>query len=150
MTQAEIDDLFHTTKKHGAAAAQELKELEALLEQAKTIFAVDAPDGDTDAHLAAEMEEINHIIEDTAKFEDAEEVFAAHEAEAKLAEDASHTIAVDGPDGDPDGHAQEDLLEVKKLIEQAAQVEDKGEIDLRHLADAKVRKSHARDPEHDW
>ena len=60
------------------------------------------------------------------------------------------TFGVDAPDGDSDGHVQEELQEVKHIIDEAAQHEDANLINKQHELEDDVHKFHARDPEHDW
>jgi hypothetical protein len=138
----EIDDmdfLFQTAKQQKEDLSLSMTELKVLMEEAKKTYAVDAPDGETDGSLKEEMEEVAHIIEDSAKIH--------------LAPPEDLYYAVDAPDGEVDGHLQEEIEEVNRLIDDAAEME-RGELRekilRRHRADAAIRKDRARDPEHDW
>jgi hypothetical protein len=68
----------------------------------------------------------------------------------KKVEELHPTFGVDAPDGDPDGHELEEILEVNHIIEEAALHEDKQFVDKVHKLEDATRKFHARDTEHDW
>ena len=68
---------------------------------------------------------------------------------AQMAE-AQKVFAVDAPDGDSDAHKIEEQDEVNHIIDDAAVIEDKDEIEAKHKLQDDVKKYHARDPEHDW
>jgi hypothetical protein len=68
----------------------------------------------------------------------------------KLVEENKRVFAVDAPDGESDYHIKEELEEVQHIIEDAAKVENKEEIEKQHEMQKKVKEFHARDPEHDW
>jgi len=59
-------------------------------------------------------------------------------------------FAIDAPDGESDGHLQEELQEINHIIEDAAAVQDKEAIEKKHKLEKETKKFHARDPEHDW
>lgn len=59
----------------------ELAALKAEVAEERRIFAVEAPDGTSDARLQEEMEEVKHIIADAAVLEDQEAVEKMHKKE---------------------------------------------------------------------
>lgn len=63
---------------------------------------------------------------------------------------SSKFIAVDAPDGETDGHIEEEMEEVKHIIDDASKYEDKEAIEHLHKLQDAVHKERARDPEHDW
>jgi outer membrane protein assembly factor BamB len=148
----EIEHLIDDAARTEDTAAINVKHdhADAFREETKHTLAVDAPDGETDWHLQEEKLEINHIIEATANFEDPAVLKKKHMMEENMAAAAAKTFAVDAPDGDSDGHLQEELYEIKHIIDEASKVEDAEEIKLRHQAEQKVRQFHSRDAEHDW
>jgi hypothetical protein len=139
---AVLEDAAAIQAKHDATAA--------FAEETKHTLAVDAPDGETDWHVKQEKLEINHIIDETANFEDPAVMEKKHKMEENVARTVAKTFAVDAPDGESDGHGQEELYEIKHIIDDASKVEDAAEINLRHQADQKIRQMHSRDAEHDW
>ncbi len=93
---AEIDRLFEQTSAQKAALGEQLEELKVKMAEARKTYAVDSPDGYSDAWEKEEMEEIKHIIDDAAAHEDKEEVERFH----KQQEEAAKTFAVDAPGTD--------------------------------------------------
>ena len=198
MDSSEIDRLFIQAAEQKEDMAAEIAELKEILKSAKQIFAVDAPDGETDWHLKEEMSEVNHLIEDAAKLEDTDAVKREHQMAEELRkkiyavdapdgetdghineemEEITHIIddaavledtdavkrehqmaeelnkkifAVDAPDGETDGHINEEMEEITHIIDDAAVLEDKQAIIRKHALETAVRKEHAKDPEHDW
>jgi hypothetical protein len=71
------------------------------------------------------------------------------DAKANLAE-LNKIYAVDAPDGETDGHLQEEIEEITHIIEDAADHEDTEAVLRRHAMKTACDKIHARDPEHDW
>jgi hypothetical protein len=59
-----------------------------------------------DWHLKHEKLEINHIIQNTANFEDPAVMEKKHMMEEKIAAAMAKTVAVDAPDGESDGALQ--------------------------------------------
>lgn len=112
--QAVLEDAAAVEKQHRMEAED--------AREAAKVFAVDAPDGDIDdeIHGKEEMEEINHIIEDQAKLEDAVEVEKLHQKDAENQREAQKIFAVDAPDGRSDGFIKEEIEEVKHIIEDQA------------------------------
>lgn len=123
-----------------------IAELRALIKSAP--IAVDAPDGETDGHLRDELMEIQAIFDDVAAHK--EEINARLEKLQAAMADAEKTYAVDSPDGEVDGHLQEEMEEIEHIIKDAAAHEDGAKIERQHKMEAAVRKEQARDPEHDW
>lgn len=70
--------------------------------------------------------------------------------QARVDDLRAEAFAVDSPDGDSDGHALEEQLEVQHIIQEAAAHEDKQAVEKAHKLEKEVKKFHARDPEHDW
>lgn len=89
----EIDRLFEQTSSQKAALGEQLAELKAKMAEARKTYAVDSPDGYSDAWEKEELQEVNHIIQDAAAHEDQEEVERFH----KQQEEAAKTFAVDAP-----------------------------------------------------
>ena len=110
----------------------------------KEPFAVDAPDGDSDAEIVEEMHDIDEILAEAALDESPEAV------EAKLKQEQGRPFAVDAPDGEPEYMVQEEMEEVNHIIDDAAVLEDKEKIEAEHELKQEVKKYHAKDPEHDW
>jgi hypothetical protein len=135
MDASEIDKLFDESVKHKQDISTELSELKSFLQDAHQdarFYGVDAPDGESDWHVQEEMQEINHIIDDAAVLEDKDEVMRRHKMEAETAS----IFAVDAPDGESDGyvnkHLEEEMQEIKNIIDFAAVTEDKDAVMQRH------------------
>jgi len=62
----------------------ELATLKAEVKEQQRIFAVEAPDGESDAHLKEELEEVKHIIEDAAALEDKKAVEQMHKKDKEV------------------------------------------------------------------
>jgi len=90
-----------------------------------------------------EAAEIDRLFEQTTKTE--EELAAQMAALRAKMEDAKRTYAVDGPDGDSDGHLKEEMLEINHIIEDAAAHEDKEAILRQRAAQAEALKTFAVD-----
>jgi hypothetical protein len=151
---------------------KQIQELKAMLAQVKHSYAVDAPDGEPDAHLVEELSDAQAILEASAAAKHREELRdhlvniqamfqrgTAEERKEELQErlddlkvlmEKTQAFAVDSPDGEVDGHIQEEMEEIKHIIDDAAVLEDKKKIEYQHKMDDAVRKDRARDPEHDW
>jgi hypothetical protein len=112
MTQADIYAIFESAAKNQEEMALALEEMKALIEDAKSTFAVDAPDGETDWHVKAEMEEIKHIIDEASEVEDPAVIQAKHDADADFLQETKHTTAVEAPDGDPDWYLKDQMAEI--------------------------------------
>ena len=112
------------------------------------VTAVDAPDGETDGHLAEEMKEVQAIFDDVAAHK--EEINARLAKLNAAIKENLKTYAVEAPDGEVDGHILEEMEEINHIIDDAAKLEDKDQIEYQHKMEEGVRKDRARDPEHDW
>ena len=118
-------------------------EQKSLLAQARRTYAVDSPDGTSDGTVADEIQEIHKILDQAvsrkreihARIDNLTEIMRARVAAA---------YAVDSPDGEDDGHIQEELQEVDRIIRDSALHEEKPLSD----ADKEMRKKRASDPEH--
>ena len=102
-----------------------------------TTFAVEAPDGTSEALMDAELHQVEDIIEHAAQYEDPSFVAELHEQQ----EDAAKIFAVDGPDGESEDIHLEDLHAVDEVIEYAAEHEDKDQIIRAHQLEEEVRKA---------
>ena len=100
-------------------------------------FAVEAPDGTSDALMDAELHQVEDIIEHAAQYEDPAFVAELHHQQ----EDAAKIFAVDGPDGESEDIHQEDLHAVEEVIEYAAKHEDKEQVVRGHQLEAEIRKA---------
>ena len=89
-------------------------------------FAVEAPDGSSEALYDAEMHEVEDMIDHAAQYEDGTFVRKLHAQQ----ENATRTFAVDAPDGEADDIHQEDLHTVEEFIAYAAEHEDKEDVIL--------------------
>jgi len=127
---------------------EEMKHLRDLATMKHAPMAVDGPDGDSDGHMAEELAEVKAIIDDVAAHK--EEIKARLQKVAARVAENKKTFAVDSPDGETDGHIQEEMEEIKHIIEDAAAHEDKQKVLYQHKMEAAVRKDRAKDPEHDW
>jgi hypothetical protein len=67
----EIDALFEKSASKKALLSSQIAELKTVLSNARA-FALDAPDGTTDGELQEGVQEVNRIINDAAKLEDAD------------------------------------------------------------------------------
>lgn len=118
------------------------QEQKSLLAQARRTYAVDSPDGSSDGSVADEIQEIHKILDQAvnrkreihARIENLTEIMRVRVAAA---------YAVDSPDGEDDGHVQEELQEVHRIIHDSVPKEEP-------MADAdkEMRKKRANDPEH--
>jgi hypothetical protein len=72
------------------------------------------------------------------------------EMKEKLQQAALGSYAVDAPDGEPDGRIQEEMTEIRQVIEEAATGEDAASIRAQQAMRSEILKDRARDPEHDW
>ena len=66
-----------------AASTEDATAILADRAAAAKIMAVESPDGEVDGHILEELEEVNHIIEEAAKFEDKEAVEKRHDWDEK-------------------------------------------------------------------
>ena len=143
-----MHDQFEILEKmldEGLVDRKKVSELKAMWPK---VTAVDAPDGASDAELAAEMKEIQAIFDDVAAHKD--EINARLAKLHAIMKENQKIFAVESPDGEVDGHIAEEMEEIKHIIDDAAKLEDKDQIDYQHKMEGAVRKERARDPEHDW
>ena len=98
-------------------------------------FAVEAPDGSSEALMDAERHEVEEIIGHAAQFEDPTFVQDLHQKQ----QDATKTFAVDAPDGEADDIHFEDQHAVEEVIEYAAVHEDKEKVLRTHKLEEAVR-----------
>lgn len=155
----------------GAEHKKKILELKSLFAQAKHNYAVDAPDGEPDGHLVEEINDAQATLEEATAAKHVEELedhlvnlqamFQSGAAERKeelqerldqlkVLMEKTKVFAVDSPDGEVDGHIQEEMEEINHMIDGAAAREDKEKIEYQHKMEDAVRKDRARDPEHDW
>ena len=97
---------------------------------AKT-FAVDAPDGTSEALMDAEVHQVEDIISHAADFEDHVFVETLH----KDQQDAAKIFAVDAPDGEADDIHENDLDVVEQVIDHAYKHENRDSVIRAHLLD---------------
>lgn len=141
-----MHDQFEILEKmldEGLVDRQKVRALRAMMP-----MAVDAPDGDSDGHMAEEMKEIQAIFDDVAAHKD--EINARLAKLHALMEENQKTFAVEAPDGEVDGHIMEEMEEINHIIDDAAKLEDKEQIEYQHKMEDAVAKERVRDPEHDW
>lgn len=163
-TSAEIDVLFDTAASQKEELSNHLAELRAMMAAAKSNFAVDAPDGTSDAMRAENLKQANRIIEnkhDKEEFVGVEAPDGTSDAmrmenlkQAKRiienVHDKEEFVGVEAPDGTSDAMQMENLKQVDEIIDYAAEHEDKDKIKYEHKMEKAVRKEQARDPERDW
>lgn len=143
-TSADLDNLFETAKIQKGELSEQIASLKAAIEAQKartSSFAVDAPDGTSDAMRAENLKQVDDIIDYAAEHEDKKSVEFKHKMKIR---------GVDAPDGTSDAMRAENLKQVDDIIDYAAEHEDKDKIEYEHKMDDAVRKERARDPEHDW
>lgn len=128
------------------------QQLKGVIDSAKKVYAVEAPDGDADWLLKSELRNIQDMLNASPKTtpEQREELQARMARMKSLMEEAEKVIAVDAPDGESDAQVRDELREVNHIIEHAASHEDKGFVEYEHKMEHAVRKERARDPEKDW
>ena len=100
-------------------------------------FAVDAPDGSSDALMDAEARQVDDIIDHASKFEDTAFVRDLHAQQ----EDARKIFAVDAPDGEADDIHERNVHVVAEVIDFAAEHEDKEKVLRTHQTQDAVRKT---------
>ena len=102
-------------------------------------FAVEAPDGTSEALMDAELHEVEDIIDHAAEYEDPTFVEELHQRQ----QDAARVCAVDGPDGESEDMQTENLHAVDEVIDYAAEHEDKEKVRQAHQLEEAVRKAKA-------
>lgn len=116
------------------------QEYKSLLAQARQTYAVDSPDGSSDGSMADEIQEIHKILDQAVNRK--REIHARIDTLTEMMR-ARAAYAVDSPDGEDDGHVQEELQEVDRIIETSAMKKDAVTDN-----DKEVLKKRASDPEH--
>lgn len=149
--------------------ASTLSQDAAEIYESRKFAAVDAPDGDPDGRYQEELDGVKQMFEDTPKGltlekdvtveRNVEKIFVMdgnghmkNEVEGSILEDAvaaRKVFAVDAPDGDSDGHWQEELDQVHHTMIDDMH-EDANKIQYQHKMNEGIRMERARDPEHDW
>ena len=77
----EIQSILDDVAAHKEEIKARLQKVAAAVKEAQRIYAVDSPDGETDGHIAEELEEIKHIIDDAAVHEDKKKIEYSHKME---------------------------------------------------------------------
>jgi hypothetical protein len=95
----------------------------------------------------AEMVEIDALFEKAAS---QKALLSSQIAELKTILANRRAYATDAPDGTSDAELREGLKEVKKIIDDAAKLEDADAIRKQRAFDRAVKTDRARDPQHDW
>jgi hypothetical protein len=116
----------------GAAAnnnAEAVRQLhareECFQQEAMKTTAVDAPDGVSDYEAKIELEASEHIINDSAAHEDKQTIIKLHDLDEVTRKDLLRTLAVDAPDGFPDDVIKHELEQIERIVDAAADHEDK-------------------------
>jgi hypothetical protein len=77
----EIEGLFEKSASQKEQISHQIASLKALLKQVQGTFAVDAPDGTSDAQLREGLKEVDQIIDYAAEHEDTKKINKRHELE---------------------------------------------------------------------
>ena len=122
------------------------QEMKAVLIQAQRTYAVDAPDGVTDGSIADEIHEIHKMLD--AAVTRKQEIHGRLESltAAMKVRAAKAGYAVDSPDGEDDGHVQEEQHEVDRLINESSPASASKKQPVSGKDD--MIKKRASDPEH--
>ena len=126
----QLHNLYHKID----ALETELAALKEEARQQQRIFAVEAPDGESDAHLQEELEEVKHMIDDAAVLEKKEEVEKKHQREQEVKK----------------YHGMFRLLIGRCIIFIYVNAKHSQRSCLPHTMMLCPRPNKARDPEHDW
>lgn len=111
---AEIDALFSESAEIKASMKRQLSEMKQLLKDrmnTKSSFAVDAPDGTSDGFFKEEMQEVQHILDDTPTVQE-----KAAALQALIVQSRSSIHGVDAPDGTSDDMTQEELEAINYIL----------------------------------
>lgn len=114
-------------------------------------YACDAPDGHPDGALKEELQEVHQILD--KMMNQKEDVEARLERMAKLirsSRQAAPSYAVDAPDGEVDGHIQEELEEVKHMMDEHINYETykSNHVESKEERQENQHRQRAGDPEH--
>jgi hypothetical protein len=127
---------FAATQESVAMINKQHAEEAVLNAEAMQIFAVEAPDGSSDALLNAELHEVEDIVDYAATHENADMINRQHAEEAALVADGMRTFAVEASDGSSDAELDAELHEVEDIVEFAAMHEDVDMINSQHAEEA--------------
>jgi hypothetical protein len=111
---AEIDALFNESAEVKATMKRQLSEMKLLLKDqknTKSSFAVDAPDGTSDGFFKEEMQEVQHILNDTPTVQE-----KAAALQALIVQSRGSINGVDAPDGTSDDMNQEELEAINYIL----------------------------------
>jgi hypothetical protein len=111
---AEMDALFSESAQVKANMKRQLSEMKQLLKDCKNVqssFAVDAPDGTSDGFYNEEMQEVQHILDDTPTVQE-----KAAALQALIVQSRSSIAGVDAPDGTSDDMTQEELEAINYIL----------------------------------
>jgi hypothetical protein len=137
--------LFDQAAAQKEQMSKQIASLKAKMVEARTNFAVDAPDGTSDAQAKANHDAVNDIINYAANHEDYDKVIEQHQQARFERARARKTFAVDAPDGSPDAN----LDAVNDIINYAADHEDYDKVVKQHqqarFERARARKTFAVD-----
>jgi len=123
--------LMATTTTTNTAAASSSKSAAPI----PKAYAVEAPDGSSEALFDAEQHQVEDIINHAAEFEDPGFVRTLHQKQ----QDAAKIFAVDSPDGESDDMHLQDQHAVDEVIDYAALHEDKEKVLHTHKLEEAVR-----------
>ena len=117
MESAEIDRLFETAAMQKEELSLQVEELKALMQEARAKggFAVDAPDGTSDAMRKENLKQVNQIIDFAAEHEDKDKIEYEHKMSIR---------GVDAPDGTSDDMSKENVKQAFETIEYEAKYKD--------------------------
>lgn len=99
-------------------------------------FAVDAPDGTSEALRDAEWHQVEDMIDHSETGAD-----ALPQESLDATATSAQAFAVDGPDGESDDIHQKELHMVNEVIEYAADHEDKTQVEQMHQHEQAVRRA---------
>lgn len=111
---AEIDALFKESAEVKMNMKRQLNEMKQILKDrmnVKASFAVDAPDGISDGFLKEEMQEVQHIIDDTPTIQE-----KAAKLQALIVQNRKSINGVDAPDGTSDDMTGEELEAINYIL----------------------------------
>jgi hypothetical protein len=106
--------------------------------EAMKTFAVEAPDGGSDALLNTELHEVKDIVDYAATHENADMINRQHAEEAALVADGMRTFAVEASDGSSDAELEAESHVVEDIVEFADMHEDVDMINIQHAEGMKT------------
>jgi hypothetical protein len=145
-----LNVLFDQAAAQKDQISKQIASLRAKMVEARgSNFAVDAPDGTSDAQAKANIDAVNDIINFAATHEDYDKVVNQHQQARFERARARKTFAVDAPDGTPDDLIKRTKEEVDEIINYAATHEDYDKVVNQHqqarFERARARKTFAVD-----